>query len=134
MYDRLPAFTLPNIPRFQLPSIVATVGQRLPQWPQCRRATGQVNGVQPLQAQTRLLHAGARASHHLGQGLRQRQRQALRREGGVQAGVDPVERHGCIRVGQRRCDLGLLDRVGQAMPQALLQHTHQPPVQAQAAE
>ena len=36
MYDRLPAFTLPplpSIPRFQLPGIVAAVGQRLPQWP-----------------------------------------------------------------------------------------------------
>ena len=33
MFDRSPAFTLPNIPRFQLPGFVAAVGQRLPQWP-----------------------------------------------------------------------------------------------------
>ncbi len=48
MYDRLPAFTLPNIPRFQLPSIVATVGQRLPQWPHAIALCAALNAVRGL--------------------------------------------------------------------------------------
>ena len=32
-FDRPSAFTLPTIPRFRLPGIVASVGQRMPQWP-----------------------------------------------------------------------------------------------------
>lgn len=48
MYDQRPAFTLPAIPRFQLPGFVAMVGQRLPQWPHALALCAALNAARGL--------------------------------------------------------------------------------------
>ena len=44
-FDRPSAFTPPTIPRFRLPGIVASVGQRMPQWPHAVALTTGLNAV-----------------------------------------------------------------------------------------